>query len=41
VGPETADGSRTIRTLFVLTAGDGLWAATVATGELPDRWQLE
>lgn len=34
--PDTGDG-----TLFALTAGDGLWAASVQPGELPERWQLE
>ena len=38
VDPETAGGTRTV---FALTAGDGLWSTTVAPGELPDRWQLE
>ena len=38
VDPETAGGKRTV---FALTAGDGLWSTTVAPGELPDRWQLE
>ena len=38
VDPETAGGTRTV---FALTAGDGLWSTTVAPGKLPDRWQLE
>ena len=38
VDPETAGGKRTV---FALTAGDGLWSTTVAPGELPGRWQLE
>ena len=38
VDPETAGGKRTV---FALTAGDGLWSTTVAPGALPDRWQLE
>ena len=38
VDSETAGGKRTV---FALTAGDGLWSTTVAPGELPDRWQLE
>lgn len=36
VDPET-DG----RTIFALTASDGLWSASVKPGELPERWQLE
>ncbi len=36
VDPETAGGKRTV---FALTAGDGLWSTTVAPG--PGRWQLE
>ena len=40
VDPETAGGTRT-RTVFALTAGDGLWSTTVAPGALPNRWQLE
>ena len=38
VDPETAGGKRTV---FALTAGDGLWSTTVAPGALPNRWQLE
>ena len=38
VDPETASGTRTV---FALTAGDGLWSTTVAPGALPNRWQLE
>ena len=38
VDPETAGGTRTV---FALTAGDGLWSTTVAPGALPNRWQLE
>lgn len=29
------------RRVFALTAGHGLWTATVTPGQLPDRWQLE
>lgn len=29
------------RRVFALTAGHGLWTATVSPGKLPDRWQLE
>jgi len=38
IDPETVAGTRS---LFALTAGDGLWATFLEPGELPERWQLE
>lgn len=38
VDPDSAGSDRRV---FALTAGHGLWTATVTPGALPDRWQLE